>query len=247
MRYPLTLGVLAAALLSACSNDAATSASSADALLNTDVATITADAAATDVELMRGPGGGPFGLGLLARSGHFECNTEDRSGLTITRTCTYKDAAGAIQAVFDSLTTASVTVHAEVKGDVTRDKWSGTVNRVRDFVVTGLAGKETEITWNGSGSGTAPRVRVASDSTTRTYTITASNTITNVVIPVPRTATSWPKSGTIAKRVVVKKADGTTTERAVTIQFNGTQFATVTVNGETFAFDLSQRGRPRRP
>ena len=73
----------------------------------------------------------------------------------------------------------------------------------------------------------------------------ATGTITNLVIPVPRTATSWPTSGTVTKNVVAKRNDKTI-ERHVTITFNGTQFATVTVNGESFEFDLSQRGRPKR-
>ena len=241
------MGALAAALLTACASDTTTSvATPAQEQLTLDVASVSADAAATDVELMRGPGNGPFGLGLLARNGHFECDAADRPNLTITRTCTYKDAAGATQAAYDSLTTASVAMHVVVEGDVARDKWSATVRRVRDLVVTGLAGRETQATWNATGSGTATRVRVT-DSTTRTYEIASTGTITNVVLPVPRTAASWPLSGIITKHVVVKGADGTTVERTVTITFNGTQFATVTVNGESFQFDLSQRGRPRRP
>jgi hypothetical protein len=245
MRTTLVRIAVTGALLTACSTDS--TGPGAEALLNTDVAAVSADAAATDVELMRGPGGGPFGLGLLARQGSFECGTEGRPQLTVTRTCTYKDAAGATQSAYSALTTASVIMHAEVKGDVTREKWSATVNRVRDLTVTGLAGSETEMTWNGTGTGTSSRVRLAADGSTRSYTIAAKGTIANVVIPVPRTETSWPKSGTITKQVTVKKADGTTVDRTVTIVFNGTQFAKVTVNGETFDFDLSQRGRPKRP
>jgi hypothetical protein len=242
MPYARTLGVLATALLAGCGDSAGFSPS--DAFINADLATVTGDAAATDVELMRGPGGGPFGLGLLARAGHFECDRENRGGLDVKRTCTYKDAAGNVQAVYDSLTTASVTVHAEISGELTRDRWSGTVSRVRDLVVTGLAGRETSMTWNGTGSATTTRVRVT-DSTTRTYEMTATGTISNVVIPVPRTATSWPTSGTVTKKVVATRNDKTV-ERNVTITFNGTQFAVVTVNGETFEFDLSQSGRPHR-
>lgn len=237
-----TLGVLATALFAAC--DSGTGLTAADAALNADLATVTADAAATDVELMRGPGGGPFGLGLLARAGHFECDRENRAGLDVIRTCTFKDAAGNTQAAYDSLTTASVIVHAEISGALTRDRWSATVSRVRDLTVTGLAGRETSMTWNGTGSATTTRARVV-DSTTRTYEMTATGTISNVVIPVPRTATAWPTSGTVTKRVVATR-NGKTVERNVSITFNGTQFAVVTVNGETFEFDLSQRGRPRR-
>jgi hypothetical protein len=244
MRLTPTLGAFAAAaLFTACGTDSS-GPNAADTLLNADLATVTADAAATDIELMRGPGGGPFGLGLLARAGHFECDRETRSALEVKRTCTYKDAAGNTQAAYDSLTTASVIVHAEISGELTRDRWSGTVNRVRDLTVTGLAGRETSMTWNGTGTASSTRVRVI-DGTTRTYEMTATGTITNLVIPVPRTATSWPTSGTVTKKVVATR-NGETKERNVSITFNGTRFAVVTVNGEVFEFDLSQRGRPRR-
>ncbi|MCC6316726.1 MAG: hypothetical protein IT361_03460 [Gemmatimonadaceae bacterium] len=245
MRFPRTLGVLAAALLAACGTDAPTTITGSDAVLSADVATIAADAAATDVELMRGPGAGPFGLGLLARPGHFECNREARGGLDVERTCTYKDAAGVTQPAYDSLTTASVSMHAVISGEITRPHWTATVNRVRDFTVSGLAGRETSMTWNGTDSATATRVRV-SDGETRTYSIRGKGTINAVMIPVPRTATSWPTSGTITRHVVATRPDGSLVERGVTITFNGTQFAVVTVNGETFEFDLSQRGKPRR-
>lgn len=240
MSFTRTVGTLAVAGLMACD----TGSTAADALINADLAAVTADAAATDVELMRGPGGGPFGLGLLARAGHFECDREIRGGLDVTRTCTYKDAAGNTQGAYDSLTTASVIVHAQISGELTRERWSGTVSRVRDLTVTGLAGRETSMTWNGTGSATTTRVRVV-DGTTRTYEMTASGAISNVVIPVPRTATGWPTSGSVTKKVVATR-NGHTVERNVTITFNGTQFAVVTVNGETFEFDLSQRGRPHR-
>lgn len=245
MRTTLFGTALAVTLLSACSVDSTGLSPAAESLLNADVATITADAAAQDVELMRGPGGGPFALGLLARLGAWDCNRETRPNFDVTRTCTYKDAAGNPQSAYDPVTTASVIVHAAVSGELERGRWSATVDRVRDLTVTGLAGAETEMTWNGTGSGAVTRVRVAEDGTTRRYEMNTTATITNVVIPVPRTATSWPKSGTISKKVVVKRADGTTVERVVTITFNGTQTATVTVNGDTFEFDLSQRGRPR--
>jgi hypothetical protein len=246
MRAHTLSAALAAVLLGACSTEPTTLSPAAEALLDTDVATVTADAAAQDVELMRGPGAGPFALGLLARAGAWDCSRESRPDFDVTRTCTYKDAAGNTQPAFDPVTTASVIVHVDISGEVERGPWSATIERVRDLTVTGLAGAETQITWNGTGTSAVTRVRVVGDGTTRSYEMNATTTITNVVIPVPRTATSWPKSGTITKRVTVKRPDGATVERVVTITFNGTQSVTVTVNGEAFDFDLSQRGRARR-
>ncbi len=213
----------------------------ADLTLNQDLATVAADAAAQDVELMRGPGG-PLGMRLPADPSKFECTGSTREGLTVERSCVYKDAGGAVQAGYDANTTASVTVHAKVDGMVDRGHWGGEIHRVRDFTVSGLAGAETQITWNGTGSGTASGVHPTRQGTSVTYSMTENQTVANVVIPVPRTETSWPLSGTITSDLTAKKGDSTTVRNAV-ITFNGTQFATVTVNGDTFQFDLAGRGR----
>jgi hypothetical protein len=62
---------------------------------------------------------------------------------------------------------------------------------------------------------------------------------------VPRTDDAWPLSGTITREVtivVVNGPDGDVTKsRTVVITFNGTNLATMTVDGETFEIDLSTR------
>jgi hypothetical protein len=238
------------AVLAACSNDS--SAPDQDALLDRDVALVTADAAARDIELMRGPGG-PMGFGLPAAPGRFECATAERGPMTIARTCTFRDATGAVQDAYDSVTTESVTVHAEMSGDLGREDWSASVSGVRDFVATGLAGAETSITWNGMGTETMTRVRELADGEEHRFDMSGTETVTDVVIPVPRRPAGWPLSGTIARHVTVTLTggprDGQPHERDVTITFDGTQFATVTVNGESFTMDLARRqhaGRPHR-
>ena len=241
------LGIAWVTVGAACSTD--TGAPTGD-LLNQDLATVSADAAAQDVELMRGPGGGPFGLRLPGDPSQFECDSVTRESLTITRSCTFRDAGGSVQTAYDSLTTASATLHAEVDGPVDRGPWGGTVHRVRDLTVSGLAGSETQATWNGTGTGTSSKVRQTEDGATREYNVTESETISNVVVPVPRSDTAWPLSGSITTKMTVSitggAEDGTTRTRDATITFNGTQYATVTVNGESFQFDLAQRGRCRR-
>lgn len=220
-------------------------------ILNRDVALVAADAVSQDVEIMGGPGGS-FGLGFAAsmaapeEPNHpFRCGTNEREHLTIVRTCTFKDASGANQAGYDATTTASVTVHAKIDGEIVRENWSASVNRVRDFVVSGLAGAETRRTWNGTGSGTSTRSRHRDNTETRQYDVTATGTVTNVVVPVPRTENGWPLSGTIAKQVTVKITggphDGETRTRTVLITFNGTQFVPIKVNENTFTFDLRAR------
>ena len=250
MRKTTRFGSMGLALaLAACSTEG-TAPSGSDALLNQDVATVAADVAAQDVEMMRGPVG-HFGLGLPADPSKFECTPHERPALTVVRTCIYKDAQGNVQSAYDPVTTASVTVHAEISGSIERDRWGATVSRVRDWTVTGLAGAETSMTWNGTGSGSMTRVRQTEGGETRQFDMIESTQVKDVVIPVPRTATSWPLSGTITHTVKVTITggpnDGTVRERTVTITFNGTQLASVTVNGtEQFEFDLGNRGRAKR-
>jgi hypothetical protein len=230
------------AVLAACSSTEPNSA--ADPNLTLDVATVATELGAQDVEAMHGPGGA-FGFGLRPDLGRFSCDSLDREGLTIVRTCTYADADGVAQTEYDSNTTATVTVHTEISGAFDRGRWSATIDRTSDLVVSGLAGANTTMIWNGSGAGTSTKVKTSDSSETRQYDMTFSGTITDVVIPVPRTATSWPLSGIIARDVTVTftggPRDGTTVTRSTTLEFNGTQYATLTVNGETFQVDLARR------
>jgi hypothetical protein len=209
-----------------------------------DVARVATELGAQDVEAMHGPGGA-FGFGFRGDIGRFGCDSASGFGLTIVRTCTFADSDGVAQAAYDTNTTASVTVHTEISGAIDRGRWSATFDRTSDLVVSGLAGANTTMIWNGSGAGTSSRVKTSDSSETREYDMTSSETITDVVIPVPRTATSWPLSGTIAREVTVTfiggPRDGTTVQRSTLLEFNGTQFATLTVNGETFQVDLAGR------
>lgn len=212
--------------------------------LDASVALFSADAAGQDIELMRGPGG-RFGLGLPADPGAFECGTIERPGMTITRTCTFYDADGAEQAAYDDVTTASVAMHVEMRGSLDRGDWeTSSMSRVRDMVVTGLAGAETTVTWNGTGSGTMSRIHQIRDGSEVQMEMTSGETATDVVIPVPRSADGWPLGGTITTQVSMTVTGGPhagTHERDVTITFDGTQYATVTVDGETFTIDLANR------
>lgn len=243
---------LAVATVSACS-DAGSGpdlSPTEQRLLDRNVALVAADQASQDVEIMGGPTGS-FGFGFAASAAGtdsnqpFRCGTHQRDGLTIVRTCTFKDANGATQAAYDSLTTASAVIHAEIDGTISRNNWEATVSRVRDLTVTGLAGTETQRTWNGTGSGTAQRSRHTNSGETRQYDITGNSTITDVVVALPRTENRWPISGTITHQATIKitggPRDGQTVTRTVTITFNGTQSVAVKVNDDSFTFDLKNR------
>ena len=76
----------------------------------------------------RGPFGGAFGGGLgcagtfNAASGRVECPDVSRNGITVKRSAQYKDAAGAVQQAFDTLTTNSVNTQSSTTGTLTFDR-----------------------------------------------------------------------------------------------------------------------------
>lgn len=253
MSNPRILSVVAVVALAACGGDGV-GPSAAPALFDRDVALYAADGAGQDVEVMRGPGG-RFGMGLPAGPGEFECGTFDRRGATVERTCEFFDANGDPQAEYDADATATVVVHAEIAGTMNRGTWGGTMNRVSDVTVSGLAGAETSIVWNGTGSGTMSRLRQTRDGGEMQLDMSGTHVVTDLEIPVPRTEDGWPLGGSITSTVTVTITGGergTTHERDVTITFDGSQFATVTVGDETFTIDLANRehhgpGRGRGP
>ena len=241
-RWPLAAAAVLAACNSGPSNDIDT--------LSLDVAAAAGETAAQNVEMMRGPGG-PHGFGVRFDPASFDCEPRTREGLTVTLTCSYADAAGARQSAYDANTTATVTIALAIKGSFDRGPMTGKVDRTSSLVVTGLAGAETKMTWNGTDAGTMSHSHGADDNgKARSYQMSYTGTTINVVIPVPRTETSWPLSGTTTQQATIKftggKKDGQTETRTVTTSYNGTQFITVTVNGETFTVDLAKRGRAER-
>ncbi len=230
--------------LAAC--DTTTDPMSSELAADLAVAAMSGEAAAQHVEMMRGPAG-PMGFGFPADPGKFECTAGGRDGLTVTRTCSFFTEGGTQQSAYDAATTDKVIVEVKVDGAIDRGHLSGTIHRESQLIVTGLKGPETSMTWNGSSSGTSSRVHTR-DGGSMQMNMKEQETISGMVIPVPRTASSWPTAGTITRQVTVTftggPKDGTTETRNVTITFNGTQFARITVNGETFEFDLAKRGKP---
>ena len=99
--------------------------------------------------------------------------------------------------------------------------------------------------WNGTGSGEVERSRHTDGGEVRSYHMLSSSTISQVVVPYPRTEDGWPVSGMIERAITITQTSDTngteTFERTVTVTFDGTQFATVTVGDETFTVDLSER------
>lgn len=262
--------LICAVVLGACSGDS--TGTQATPLLNADVATVVADNTGDDVDIMREPvffvalpiGGPQFGPGTgdlnptncpyNASTQRLECPVVTRDGsLTITRSYAFWDANNVVQTAFDAQLTAKANIKTDISGQRTGDNWSGTINRTRDMTVTGLAGTETQRTWNGTGTSDVTRSRHTDSGEERSYEIHCTLTVSNVVVPVPSGDTPrFPLSGTITHQCSITfdggPRDGQTVTRTATVTFNGTSTATVTVGDKTFTIDLTNRHRgPGRP
>jgi hypothetical protein len=175
----------------------------------------------------------------------FTCPPITNGGLTLNRDYAFYAADQSSQTAYDASTTASANFHVSVAGVHVVDTGADTVSRDRSLTVSGLAGAETSRTWNGTGTRNDGGYRT--DATVkRNYHTTDAVTISNVVVNLPRSSNPWPISGTITRQISgtasVTRADASKTfsvARTVTITFNGTQYATVTVAGNTYTLDLS--------
>jgi hypothetical protein len=246
-------------------------------MLNYDLAQVAADVVADEVLGMRGldldlrVGFGAFPAGENGPGEHGPACPYDSgtgyhvcpeftlgNGIKLNRSYSFRDANGAAQETYDALTTASIHILKSAEGDVERNsengnRWTASIDRNVDKTVSGLAGEETQRTWNGTANSAVDRAHFTpgSQSPDRTYDVTANGTAVNVVVPHPRHGDGidpWPLSGTITKVVtgtvtVTKDGETETHEinRTVVITFNGTQFPTATVNGEPFELDLGKR------
>jgi len=202
--------------------------------------------------LSRSPSSSPsyswaFGMDCTysAASGRFSCPPITDGQLTLTRDYAFYDASNAPMSAYNATTTASANFHVNVTGVHVADNGADTVSRDRNATVTGLAGTETSRTWNGTGTRNDGGYRNLTD-VTRTYHVNDNVTLSNIVVNLPRSTNPWPMSGTIT-RVISGTAgvqrDGIsktfTLSKTVTITFNGTQYATVAVGGNTYTLDLA--------
>jgi len=269
MKSAMRYGTIACAFfLGACSSSS-TEANLATPLLDLDVATVAADAVGEDVDMMRepvlfpliappllAPGNGdlnPANCTWNATSQRIECPVFTREGgLTVTRSYAFFDASGAVQQAYDPALTARANILTNVHGDRSGEHWSAAIDRNRDLTVTGLAGTETQRTWNGTGTSSATRSRHNDSGEERTYDIDCALTIANVVVPVPNGSDRWPVSGTITRACTITfdggPRDGQQVQRTVTVTFNGSQTATLTIGNRSFDVDLKFHHRgPQRP
>ncbi len=268
MRRTYLIAAGLACAVAACSSTSTPTGATAidNTAITGDLSSVAADDISTDVDLMTGMDGGlgnlsangnaaivgpdyhfkPNLTGCTFANGSFTCPATRQNGLSITRVITFYDADGNPQDGYDSLTTASINVVADISGDVTHGPWSATVVRHREFTITGLAGDETQRTVNGTGSESVSKSRVLRNDSTRSYDITGNSTVTDVVFPVgPNGGNGWPLSGTITRNYTITLTSGPnagkTVTRTVVITFNGSSSASATINGVPYTFNLPDR------
>ena len=179
------------------------------------------------------------------QDGVYVC-TRERFGITTTHEVTFFDANGGTQVAFDDVTTAAVRIVSETSGGPMNDRVTSTVARTRDMTVSGLLGEETTRIWNGTSAGQSTRTRLTGESAGETMSMESSSIVTDVEIPLPGAENSWPLSGTVQTTLTVTggRMEGTHSAR---VTFDGTQFATVEMDGEVFTVDLTtRRGRRGR-
>ena len=146
---------------------------------------------------LRGPFGGPFGGGLGCTgtfdtaSGRVVCPDVTRNGITVKRSAQYKDAAGAVQQAFDTLTTNSVNTQSQTSGTLTFDRAADSASNRGPG---GGFGGEHE--W---GRGRGPGGRLLGDtSTVLTASITVNSSSTRTVTGLAQGSTQRTVNGASA-------------------------------------------------
>ena len=272
MRRTFAFIPLSLLALAAC-GDGATSPTDISSI-NADVASAVADGVGGDVSTMRElnfglrHGGLFFPIGRLAEancpyngaSGWHECEAREAGPVTVERRYAFYNAGGTAQETYDADLTASIRVQRVEDGSMDRDTdrgtMTGSIHHERDLTVSGLAGAETQRTWNGTGHSEIQHTHVDDNEGSRAYEMTADVVVHDVIVPHPGEddRDPWPLSGTITTHVVgTATRDGETKnfERTVVITFDGTQFAKAVVNGTggsgEFTIDLANRRLGHRP
>ncbi len=210
-----------------------------DALL-ADMALVAADGMFQDLAHMESPSAWA-GLGLAPEGAGIEI----QGSRTFSKTVTFFDGENQEQAHYHPEKTARMHIASDLTRDVTHSFWSAEITRHRDMDVTGLAGPETERTWDGTSNGTVNKSRHPENGTVRSYAMTSSAVITKVIRGVPRADNPYPKSGTITRTIhAVRTVDGVEEVRDVvaTITFDNDNTAIITVDGESWEINLDDRG-----
>lgn len=174
-------------------------------------------------------------------SGAYVCSHEGFGGLQGTTRITFLDESGSTQDAYDEALTASVHIESEMEGTFDRGRFTGSMSRSRDLVVTGLLGEETTRIWNGTTAGSSSRTHTSGELAGEEISTTSSSTIEDLTLPLPENETGpFPLSGVITTEMSATGGPHAG-DHTVVITFDGTQFATLTVDGEEITVDLAAR------
>lgn len=187
-------------------------------------------------------GHGPFGdwddhedaCAFSSTTNRLECSNETRHGLTISRSFSFLDAAGAVQQAFQFGTTNTVNVKTSVSGTVVHhdQQDTSTVNSGSDFTVAGLASGSTQRTVNGASAGTESTTG-KKDGVAFTATRSAGDTISGLVVPIQDGRPTYPTAGTIVRSmqatVTLAGQSPSTSSRREVITYDGSATAKVVI------------------
>lgn len=190
-----------------------------------------------------------FGIGdtpdCPQENGTFICTRDSLGGIVSVTAITLRDGLGNAQNAYDEETTASVELSSTMEGTIQHERFAASVDRSRDMTVTGLLGAETTRVWNGSSAGQSTRTHFGGPFAGEEVTTTSESVVDALTLPLPGDdERGWPLSGTITTDM---SSDGgpRAGDHRVVITFDGTQFATVNIDGEIMTVDLAERARGR--
>jgi hypothetical protein len=167
-------------------------------------------------------------------------------GLTLERSYAVY-SGGAAQSSYNATATDSINFQTLLTGSLTRGTRQAWVNHTRTMTLSGLAGTETQHTWNGTGV-RSDSAHVTENAVSRRSKFNSVDAIANVVYNLPRSSNPFPLSGSITHDVtVVSTADRASGQysrsatRHVVVTFNGTRTATMTIGTRSCTVDLVTR------
>lgn len=165
-----------------------------DSALRADAALVATDGMFQDLAVFQDLGLPGFGLAPSAASS---------DNFSFSRMVSYFDGSGTEMDQYDPLLTASIHVVADASGTREKPFWEASIERHREFTVTGLEGVETQRTTDGTGTETVARSRYPVDAAEQTYDMSAIVTYAGIVHGVPRSEYPYPLAGTITRQVHV--------------------------------------------
>jgi len=187
-----------------------------------------------------GFGHGPFGdfdednsCAFSTTTNRLECAPTTHGGLTVIRSFSFLNAAGAVQQTFIRDTTNTVNVQRTVSGTRKHHETAtSTVSSSSDLTVAGLASGSTQRTINGKAAGTETTTGTK-NGVAFTATRTAGDTTSGLIIPIQDGRPTFPTAGTVVRAMQATITHNglapSTSSRREVITFDGSSTATVVI------------------